>query len=66
MTELLDTLPKREYDDITIRPFRLTVDKVLFGLIIEQHGEDEDEDDWAELYPDHLGFCDRWDGQYST
>ncbi|MBC6458689.1 hypothetical protein [Actinomadura sp. HBU206391] len=67
LAELLDALPKREYQDIAIRPFRLTVDGVLFGLIIEQgHGENEDEDDWAELYPDHLGFCEPWDGEYST
>ncbi|NVI89504.1 hypothetical protein HUX53_20025, partial [Actinomadura sp. BRA 177] len=48
------------------RPFRLTFDDVLFGLVIERHGENEDEDDWAELYPDRLGFCAPWDGTYST
>jgi hypothetical protein len=66
MTELLGALPGREYTDIAIRPFRLTVDGVLFGLLIEQHGEHEDEDDWVELYPDRLGFSAPWDGQYST
>jgi formate hydrogenlyase regulatory protein HycA len=39
---------------------------VLFGLLIEQHGEQEDEDDWAEVYPDRLGLCAPWDGQYAT
>ncbi len=57
MAELLGALPQREYQNIGIRPFRLTFDDVLFGLVIERHGENEDEDDWAELYPDRLGFC---------
>ena len=63
---VLGALPGREYTDIAIRPFRLTVDGVLFGLLIEQHGDHEDEDDWVELYPDRLGFSAPWDGQYST
>ncbi|MFE9103737.1 hypothetical protein [Actinomadura geliboluensis] len=66
MAELLDALPQREYQDIGIRPFRVTADGVVFGLVIEQHGEDENEDDWAELYPDSLGFSAPWDGEYST
>ncbi|MFD0899376.1 hypothetical protein [Actinomadura sediminis] len=66
MGELLDALPGREYADISVRPFRVVVDGVLFGLVIERHGEEEDEDDWAELYPDRLGFCAPWDGEYST
>ncbi|WP_205718061.1 hypothetical protein [Actinomadura soli] len=66
MAELLDALPRREFQSIGIRPFQLTVDNVLFGLVIEQHGENEVEDDWAELYPDRLGFCDPWNGEYST
>ncbi|WP_242888720.1 hypothetical protein [Actinomadura litoris] len=64
MAELLDALPGREFQSIGIRPFGVTVDDVLFGLVIEQHGGNED--DWAELYPDGLGFCDPWDGEYST
>ncbi|MFB8033098.1 hypothetical protein ACFC5Z_09075 [Streptomyces sp. NPDC056004] len=73
MAALLDGLPEREYGDIAIRPFRLTVDGVLFGLVIERHddgedgeGEGEGEDDWAELHPDQLGFYAPWDGQYDT
>lgn len=69
MAALIDGLPEREYGDIAIRPFRLTVDGVLFGLVIERHdnGEcGEDEDDWAELHPDQLGFYAPWDGQYDT
>ncbi|GAA4237791.1 hypothetical protein GCM10022254_51070 [Actinomadura meridiana] len=64
MTGLLDALSQREFGSIGIRPFQLTVDNVLFGLVIEQHGENGD--DWAELYPDRLGFCAPWNGQYST
>ncbi|MEV5200212.1 hypothetical protein [Streptomyces sp. NPDC053720] len=75
MATLLDGLPEREYGDIAIRPFRLTVDGVLFGLVVEHHdresedgedGEGEGEDDWAELHPDQLGFYAPWDGQYDT
>ncbi|MGW1406659.1 hypothetical protein [Streptomyces sp. NPDC002403] len=71
MAALLDGLPGREYGDIAIRPFRLTVDGVLFGLVVERHdgGEDENdghEDEWAELHPDCLGFYAPWDGQYDT
>ncbi|MEU9317799.1 hypothetical protein [Streptomyces sp. NPDC048295] len=76
MAALLDGLPGREYGDIAIRPFRLMVDDVLFGLVVERHdgGEDghendevdEHEDEWAELHPDGLGFYAPWDGQYDT
>ncbi|MFE6665244.1 hypothetical protein ACFVFH_17005 [Streptomyces sp. NPDC057697] len=70
MTELLDGLPGRVYGDIAIRPFRLTVDGVLFGLVVEEHGGDgagsEEEQDRAELHPDLLGFHAPWDGQYDT
>ncbi len=41
-------------------------DEVFFGLVIEQHGEDETEDNWAELYPNGLGFHEPWDGLYDT
>lgn len=66
MAELLRALPQRAHQNIGIRPFQVTFDDVLFGLVIEQHGENEDEDDWAELYPDRLGFCAPWNGEYST
>lgn len=66
MTAMLDGLPQRDYGDIAIRPFRLTVDGVTFGLVTERHSEGEGEDDWAELYPDCLGFSAPWDGSYDT
>lgn len=66
MTELLHALPQRACQNIGIRPFLVAFDDVLFGLVIERHGENEDEDDWAELYPDRLGFCTPWNGEYST
>lgn len=62
LAKLLRSLPRRAYTDIAIRPFRLTVDGVLFGLLT---GEDEGEH-WAELYPDRLGFGEPWDGRYDT
>ena len=62
LAKLLRSLPRRSYTDIAIRPFRLTVDGVLFGLVPR---EDEGEA-WAELYPDRLGFSEPWDGTYDT
>ncbi|MFF2191402.1 hypothetical protein [Streptomyces sp. NPDC058157] len=67
LTAVLDGLAEREYGDIAIRPFRLTFDGVRFGLVTECHAEDEaGEDDWAELYPDRLGFSAPWNGEYHT
>ena len=62
LAKLLRSLPRRSYTDIAVRPFRVTVDGVLFGLLT---GEDDGEA-WAELYPDHLGFGEPWDGTYDT
>jgi formate hydrogenlyase regulatory protein HycA len=66
LAKLLDALPGREYTDIAIRPFRVVFDDAIFGLVVERHAEDGTEDDWAELYPDALGFQEPWDGQYDT
>lgn len=65
LAAVLDGLGEREYRDIAIRPFRLTVDGVLFGLLTERHAEDGDVD-WAELRPDGLGFSAPWNGEYDT
>ncbi|WP_030599988.1 hypothetical protein [Streptomyces fulvoviolaceus] len=62
LATLLRSLPQRSYTDIAIRPFQLTVNGVLFGLVT---GEDDGEA-WAELYPDRLGFGEPWDGSYDT
>jgi hypothetical protein len=66
LAKLLDALPGREYTHIAIRPFQVEFDGVRFELIVEQHGEDEAQDNWAELYPDGLGFHDPWNGNYDT
>ncbi|GAA1553262.1 hypothetical protein GCM10009827_087450 [Dactylosporangium maewongense] len=63
LATLLDELDAPRFDDIAIQPFRLTYDGVLFGLVDES---DADRGDWAELYPDRLGFTQPWDGSYST
>ncbi|MHA5049645.1 hypothetical protein [Streptomyces sp. SD15] len=60
--KLLRSLPRRAYTDIAIRPFQLTVDGVLFGLVIEE----DEEESWAELYPDRLGFGEPWDGTHDS
>lgn len=63
LSELLDQLPGRSYGDIRIRLFRVDFDGVVFGLIDES---EPDRGDWAELYPDCLGFHDPWNGLYDT
>ncbi|MFE6869368.1 hypothetical protein ACFVFS_22800 [Kitasatospora sp. NPDC057692] len=62
----LDTLPEREFGDIAIAPFAVHVDGCRFGLVVERHGEDAAQDDWAEFHPDGLGFQAPWDGTYDT
>ncbi|MFI1653283.1 hypothetical protein ACH4XT_41095 [Streptomyces avidinii] len=67
LQELLAGLREREFVGIAVRPFQLTAAGVTFGLITECHGEDGDgEADWAELYPDGLGFSAPWGGEYDT
>ena len=62
MAELLGSLPEIDYGEIAIRPFRLEVDGVVFGLVV---GGDE-EHEWATLEPDDLLFTVPWDGSYDT
>jgi formate hydrogenlyase regulatory protein HycA len=61
---LLNTLPGGRFGDIAIKPFRVEFDGVIFGLIDEsgRHGDS----DWAELYPDRLGFHHPWNVEYDT
>jgi len=61
--ELLDSLPEREFGDIAIRPFEVYFEGVQFALVDES---EPDRGDWAELYPDRLGFNPPWDGLYDT
>lgn len=68
MAALLDGLPGRQFCDIAIRPFQVVVDDVIFGLVLETHAEDSPDGapDWAELYPNRLGFGEPWEGYYDT
>ncbi|WP_203692582.1 hypothetical protein [Catellatospora coxensis] len=54
--------------DIAIRPFRVDVDEVVFGLIDETSDDPEQSRSgpWAELYPQRLGFHEPWNGEYDT
>ena len=63
LRRLLDGLAGREYGQIAIQPFKVEQDGVVFGLIDES---DEERGDWAELYPDRLGFHPPWNGLYDT
>lgn len=67
LAEWLDALPERQYQDIAIAPFAVRFEGALFGLVVEEDEEDEEEDGvWAEFYPDGLGFNAPWSGQYDT
>ncbi|WP_125775803.1 hypothetical protein [Antribacter gilvus] len=66
LTDQLDALPGLEYADIAIRPFQFWHAGVLFGLVLEKHDIDPSGYDWAELYPNRLGFGEPWDGFCST
>ncbi|MFD6177635.1 MULTISPECIES: hypothetical protein [unclassified Isoptericola] len=69
LEELLATLPGALFGDIAVRPFEVFVDGVRFGLVLERHDDELDPDgppDWAELYPDLLGFHAPWDGWPDT
>jgi hypothetical protein len=62
LDEWLTGIPGLVYGDIAIRPFQFEHDTITFGLITEDgHGTE-----WAELYPDRLGFHPPWDGSYDT
>lgn len=62
LREWLVGIPGLVYGAIAIRPFSAEHLGLKFGLVIEEgHGTD-----WAELYPDRLGFHEPWDGEYDT
>jgi hypothetical protein len=63
LASLLATMEDVRFTDIAIRPFQTRQLGMTFGLIDESA---PDRDDWAELYPDRLGFNPPWDGSYST
>ncbi|MFI8367893.1 hypothetical protein [Streptomyces sp. NPDC085466] len=63
----LDVLPGRRYESIAVAPFVVRSEGVLLGLVAENRGEENpDGKDWAELYPDGLGFTGPRDGTYDT
>jgi formate hydrogenlyase regulatory protein HycA len=63
LAALLGQLEGLQFGDIAIRLFCEQHDGVTFGLIDESGDRRES---WVELYPDRLGFCEPWDGSYST
>ncbi len=64
LAELIASLDRPEFGPISIRPFRIDIDDVVFGLIDES--AERDGAPWAELYPDRFGFHPPWNGEYDT
>ncbi|MFI0404764.1 hypothetical protein [Actinomadura sp. 3N508] len=63
LQEWLHDLPERAYGDVAVRPFQVEVDEIVFGLVVERR---RGRRNWAELYPEGLGFGPPWDGLYDT
>lgn len=63
LRQWLDDVPDRTYGDVAVRPFQVEVDEIVFGLVVERR---RGRRNWAELYPQELGFGPPWDGLYST
>ena len=62
LQEWLQDILELAYGDISIQPFSAEYLGLTFGLILEDgHGTE-----WAELYPDRLGFSAPWNGEYDT
>jgi hypothetical protein len=71
LAEWLSQLDDLVYGDIAVSLFQTEYDDIVFGLVDESDGPDDDPDeghggDWVELYPDRLGFHEPWDGEYDT
>ncbi|MFG3228803.1 hypothetical protein ACGF07_29050 [Kitasatospora sp. NPDC048194] len=74
LDEWLDVLPERQYQDIAIAPFAVRFGGSLFGLVLEEHVDEEDVDEEeeedggvrAEFRPDGLGFGAPWHGCCDT
>ncbi|MGR6320649.1 hypothetical protein Q2K19_22565 [Micromonospora soli] len=68
LEELLADLSGKVYGDIAVQLFQTQHDDVVFGLVDESgdRAGDGSHVDWAELYPDRLGFHEPWDGLYDT
>nr|WP_095871218.1 hypothetical protein [Streptomyces sp. TLI_235] len=62
LAEWLDALPERRYQDVAIAPFVVRFEGALFGLVLEEDEDEEDDGVWAEFYPDGLGFQAPWNG----
>lgn len=62
--EWLADLPDRQFGDVAIKTFAVTVDDIVFGLIDET--DDEEAGGYVELYPSELGFSEPWDGHYES
>ena len=61
--ELLASLGKRRYCDVSIRLFSVRVDGHLFGL---EETTDEERGESVTLWPNDFFFTPPWNGNYST
>ena len=62
----LSALPGLAFGPIAVRPLRIVVDDVVFGLIPLSYIEAGSHWERAELLPESLSFAPPWDGIYDT
>ncbi|MFC7247365.1 hypothetical protein ACFQO7_33255 [Catellatospora aurea] len=60
LAALIDTLPDRRKDVISVQPFSTTVAGFTVGLVADREAR------YAELVPAGIRFGEPWDGDYST
>jgi hypothetical protein len=58
---MLGELGEYEFTDIAVKPFKVIIDEIVFGLIPNEDSET------VELQPSSaIEFCEPWDGEYNT
>jgi hypothetical protein len=61
LNEMINELEEFQYSDIKVKPFKITIDGVDFGLIVNEEYETVD------LEPSStISFHEPWDGEYDT
>ena len=60
-SKLMDNIKDHELCDISVRPFEISVDGKVYGLVVSPNGES------VNLQPhSQISFMEPWDGEYYT